>query len=121
MKFLIALLFLCSPALAQDWRATGNILPEWYSEQCCGARDCRPISSRETLDGLLRWIPRDGGGWLVTDTMEFFAELDANGQPSSTIKRSRDYRNHICRIPDDQTSPADTSSTLCLYIAPPGN
>ena len=117
----LVLALAASPAQAQDWRTTGTVLPEWYSEQCCGARDCRPISSRETISGLLRWIPRNGGGWLVTDSGEFLAEQDANGNRNWRIQPSRDFRNHICRIPRDPLDGREPGRTVCLYIAPPGN
>lgn len=121
MKFLIGLLFICSPALAQEWREYGMVLPDWYSEVCCGVRDCRPVTTRESIEGLLRWIPRDGGGVLVTDSNEFFPDRDANGKPNWRLLQSRDSSNHICRTPPDPMSGKKFGRTLCIYRGPSGN
>jgi hypothetical protein len=100
----------------------GHGLYPWPA--CCSDRDCFPVPP-----GFLRWTPDGNGkgdaGYIVTDTGQFFPELDANGSPNWRIKKSKDMQNHICRLRGNDNFGANIASqpprTLCVIVAPSGN
>ncbi len=72
--------------------ATAASAHEWYSAQCCGGRDCRPVPCEQLVEDKDGW-------WLYIPTGNRFEPLQ--------VHPSQDRNCHVC---------ISAGRALCAYV-----
>lgn len=84
----LSVMFAASPAAAHVHTDGAGRAVDWYPDDCCHGRDCRPVVQIQRKRGIL-WMTTSDGITLAVD-------------PKQARRTSQDDRWHVCYVLDDE-------------------